>query len=165
MIRTTRITIGLLLVNLLSPAVLADDPASMVEARLMAYWDARNDLDHNTVAGLESTSGMLGTNSDGSFHKPISVSTPADWEKNMQGQANVVRVFYPEITPISADVVYARYYLEGLNKNASGASPYRTRVTNVWVKDSDNEWCIKAMHFSPANYGGVHQTQSSDFDD
>lgn len=165
MIRTIRITVSLLLLSVLSPTVLAEDAATQVEERLMAYWDARNDRDHNTVAGLESRSGMLGTNSDGSFHKPISVSTPDDWEKNMQGQANVVRVFYPEITPISPDVVYARYYLEGLNKNASGSAPYRTRVTNLWVKDSDGEWRIKAMHFSPANYGGVHQTQSSDFDD
>ena len=40
-----------------------------------------------------------------------------------------------------------------------------TRITSVWVKESDGEWRVKSIHFSPANYGGTHKTQSSDFDD
>ena len=62
-------------------------------------------------------------------------------------------------------VVYARYYAEGVVGTDGNVSPYRTRVTSVWLKESDGEWRVKSMHFSPANYGGTHKTQSSDFDD
>ena len=46
-----------------------------VIANVVAYWDARNKKDFKTVVALSSKAGMLGTNSDGSFHKPNGVQT------------------------------------------------------------------------------------------
>jgi ketosteroid isomerase-like protein len=108
---------------------------------------------------------MFGTNSDGSFHKPVSTATSDDWKRNMAGQQNNMQVFYPEVADIAEGVVYARYYLEGMVGDEAEQYPYRTRVTNVWVLEDDGQWRIKAMHFSNAGYGGTHRTQSTDFED
>jgi ketosteroid isomerase-like protein len=139
--------------------------AHAVAAAISDYWDARNTADHKTVANLESSTGMLGTNSDGSFHKPVSTATPDDWKRNMAGQQNKMQVFYPEVAEIAEGVAYARYYLEGMVGDDAEQYPYRTRVTNVWVLEEDGQWRIKAMHFSNAGYGGTHRTQSTDFED
>lgn len=159
-----------ILLTLLSPAlVFAADTNSSSEATVAAaietYWDARNNNDHKTVASMESKTGTLGTNSDGSFHKPLAKASADDWKRNMSGNKGNVRVFYTEATEISEGVVYARYYGEGVIGTEGDLSPYRTRITNVWVKEADGEWRMKAMHFSPANFGGTHKTQRSDFDD
>ena len=142
--------------------------ADEVTEAIAKYWAARNINDHETAANLESRTGTYNTNSDGSFHKPINVSTAEDWKRNMAGQQNNMRVFYPEVAEISAGVVYARYYMEGMIGDAGteGAQhTYRTRVTNVWTKESDGQWRLKAAHFSSSSYGGTHRTQTADFED
>lgn len=147
---------------------LAQDAASSEQAvvgLIKTYWEARNNADHNTVAAMESQSGFLGTNSDGSFHKPIAVASAADWQRNMATNGGNLRVAYPEAYEIADGVVYARYYAEGVVGTDGDMSPYRTRVTSVWVEEDDGIWRVKSMHFSPANFGGVHKTQSADFDD
>jgi ketosteroid isomerase-like protein len=95
----------------------------------------------------------------------MAIASAEDWKKNMVGNKGNLRVVYPETTEIAEGVVYARYYAEGVVGMEGNVSPYRTRVTSVWVKESDGEWRVKSIHFSPANYGGTHKTQSSDFDD
>ena len=42
-----------------------------VIANVEAYWDARNKKDFKTVVALSSKVGVLGTNSDGSFHNQM----------------------------------------------------------------------------------------------
>lgn len=148
-------------------ASLAQDTARSEQAvveLIKTYWDARNNADHNTVAAMESQSGFLGTNSDGSFHKPPAVASAADWQRNMATNGGNLRVAYPEAYEVADGVVYARYYAEGVVGTQGNMSPYRTRVTSVWVEE-DGVWRVKSMHFSPANFGGVHKTQSADFDD
>ena len=129
------------------------------------YWAARNAGDHKAVANLESTAGIYGTNSDGSFHKPFAASSADDWKRNMAGQNSNTQVFYLEVAEIADGVVYARYYMEGMTGDESEQYPYRTRVTNVWTLEDDGQWRIKAMHFSGADFGGTHRTQNSDFED
>lgn len=158
------------LVNVLLVAgqALADGHGSSedaVTAAISQYWAARNANDHETVANLESRGGMFGTNSDGSFHKPLATATADDWKRNMAGVKSNTQVFYPEVAEIAEGVVYARYYMEGMVGDESAQYPYRTRVTNVWTLEEDGEWRIKAMHFSSAGYGGTHRTQSTDFED
>jgi hypothetical protein len=48
--------------------------------------------------------------------------------------------------------------------NGENNAPYRTRVTETWVKEMGS-WKRKTSHFSSAAYGGVHQTSKSDFED
>jgi ketosteroid isomerase-like protein len=129
---------------------------------LQQYFEARNSEDYKTVVALESKSGTYGTNSDGSFHKPKQISSVQQWEKSNQG--GVTKVFYPKAIQLSEDVVYVRFYAEGMVEAGGKSSDYRTRVTMNWVKE-DGKWVVKSQHYSPANYGGVHQTQATDFDD
>ena len=58
-----------------------------------AYWEARNTRDWDTVVALTSSSGMLGTNSDGSFHKPLNNQTAEDWENQTPAVAGLVGVY------------------------------------------------------------------------
>ena len=67
-----RLLATILTVTLMTPALaFADghlDSEKSVKEAIQQYWDARNNRDHETVAAMESDSGMYGTNSDGSFH-------------------------------------------------------------------------------------------------
>ena len=79
-------------------------------------------------------------------------------------QGGVTNVFYPEAIQLSEDVVFVRFYSEGMLSAGGKASNYRTRVTMNWVKE-DGKWVVKSQHYSAATYGGVHQTQAVDFED
>ena len=129
---------------------------------LQEYFEARNTEDYKTVVALESKSGTYGTNSDGSFHKPKQISSVEQWKRS--GQGGVTKVFYPKAIQLSEDVVFVRFYAEGMVEAGGKASDYRTRVTMNWIKEN-GKWVVKSQHYSPANYGGVHRTQAADFDD
>ena len=132
---------------------------------LEAYWEARNTRDWDTVVALTSSSGMLGTNSDGSFHKPLNNQTAEDWENQTPLVAGLVGVYASEAHQLNSSTVYARYYAEGVVPDGNGGvRPYRTRVTSVWVME-DSNWVMKTSHFSSAAYGGTHQTVQEDFED
>ena len=80
------------------------------------------------------------------------------------GQAGVLNTYYPEFSELADGVVYVRFYYEGIAMNGSQASDYRTRVTQNWVKEN-GKWVVKTQHYSPAQFGGVHITVASDFED
>ena len=134
---------------------------SAVLKALSAYMDARNTRDFKTVIAMSSKAGTLDTNSDGSFHKPLTKQTIEGWEKS--GDA-ITQYYYPEATAITDDVVHVRFYSEGMVGNDEKMSDYRTRVTMNWIKEGGN-WVLSGAHYSPASYGGVHKTQASDFED
>ena len=136
-----------------------------VISKISEYWDARNSADWSSVVSMSSATGMLNTNSDGSFHKPKSIQTVADWENQSAGGTGVITVHAPEAYELNDDTVFVRYYAEGVVPDGNGGiKPYRTRVTSVWINEK-NSWVIKTMHFSSAAYGGTHQTVASDFED
>ena len=156
------------LVFLSSGYIYADGHSSAeasVISNIESYWDARNSEDWKTVVALSSSSGMLNTNSDGSFHKPLVKQTEEDWENQSAGGSGVITVHAPEAHQLNESTVYVRYYAEGVVPDGNGGiKPYRTRVTGVWVKENKS-WVAKTMHFSSAAYGGTHQTVSADFED
>ena len=80
------------------------------------------------------------------------------------GQSGVLNAYYPEFAELAGGVVYVRFYYEGIVKNGSQSSDYRTRVTQNWVKES-GKWVVKTQHYSPAQFAGVHITVASDFED
>ena len=129
---------------------------------LATYFEARNASDWETVVAHESKSGTYGTNSDGSFHKPVVMQTAEDWATS--GQGGSLNIHYPEAIQLSDDVVYVRFYYEGMTEVEGNSKPYRTRVTMNWVKEGGN-WVAKTMHFSSAEFGDVTVTQASDFED
>ena len=129
---------------------------------LETYFEARNNQDWKTVVAYESNSGTYGTNSDGSFHKPVVIQSEEDWANSSQG--GTLNIHYPEAIQLSEDVVHVRFYYEGIIETAGVSKPYRTRVTMNWVKE-DTKWVLRSAHYSPASYGGVHKTQAGDFED
>ena len=110
---------------------------------------------------MESASGTFNTNSDGSFHKGLAKTTAAQW--GASGQLGSLNTYYPEFSQISDGVVYVRFYYEGIAQNGSISSDYRTRVSQNWVKE-EGKWVVKTSHYSPAQFGGVHITVATDFD-
>ena len=158
----------LLLAMLFSTGMYADghtDAEATVLKNIVAYWDARNDRDWDTVVAMSSSSGLVNTNSDGSFHKPKNTQTAQDWENQTPSNAGIIAVHAAEAYQLNDGAVYARYYAEGVVPDGNdGVRPYRTRVTGVWVKEGKN-WVAKTMHFSSAAYGGTHQTVQADFED
>lgn len=127
------------LILFFSSATFADEKAVIentkaVIANIETYWDARNAKDWDTVIALSSSHGMLNSNSDGSFHKPLAIQTAADWEKQTPGAAGTITVHAAEAHQINDGAVFARYYAEGVVPDGSGGfKPYRTRVTSLWV--------------------------------
>ena len=120
--------------------------------------------DWDMVVAMSSSSGMLNTNSDGSFHKPKNVQSAEDWASQNAG-GGVINVHGSEAYQLNNTTVYVRYYAEGVVADGDGGmKPYRTRVTGVWVKEGMN-WVVKTSHFSSAAYGGTHQTVQADFED
>jgi hypothetical protein len=148
----------------LSSTVFANDHSSAAEAEVLkavnVYMQAQNDRDFKTAVALSSKNGTLDTNSDGSFHKPLAKPSIESWQKSGPSQ---IQYFYPEVIQIATDVVHVRLYAEGMVGPAGQESDYRTRVTMNWIKE-DGSWVLKSAHYSSANYGGVHKTQVSDFD-
>ena len=92
-----------------------------------AYFDARNNENWSEAVKYESKSGTYNTNSDGSFHKPLVKQSAASWAASNQG--GVTNAYYPEAIQIADDVVFVRFYYEGMTEVNGVTSPYRTRVT------------------------------------
>ena len=126
------------------------------------YWAAFSRMDADAAVAMLSPKGVYSTNSDGSFHKPLKVSSAEQMEENLSNYSGLWKVYYPEAIALSNDVILTRYYLEGLAKAGASTTPYRTRVTHIWVNEN-GKWLTRSWHFSPAAYGGVHVTQASDF--
>lgn len=68
------------------------------------------------------------------------------------------------ITLVPGEVAVAQYYSEGAMdpKTSDAVSNYRTRVTQVFVKE-DGNWKVRAAHWSPiAGGAGTSQTSIDD---
>lgn len=131
-----------------------------VLAAVEKYYAARTAQDYVTQYAMESKSGIYSTNSDGSFHKPVQKLTADDYKRNPQ--IGTVHIHFPEAVKLSDDAYFVRFYYEGVV--GENNQPYRTRVTTTWVKEK-GKWVLKTQHYSSADYGGVHQTTKSDFED
>ncbi len=162
--RITQI-VCILSVVLLSAGAYAQNAAEKEAiAAVQKYWQARNDRDFATQAGLISANGTLEANSDGSFFRKSPKMTAEKLEELILG-SQATKVFYPEATQLGNDVVLVRHYLEGVIESPAGTVPnYRTRVTTALVKESGG-WKIRSFHFSPLHDGGRHLTSKTDFED
>ena len=145
-------------------AVQVDAAPSKAEAEVATafakYFQARTDQDYKTVVALESASGTLNTNSDGSFHKSLNKQSEADWKANTLG--GTLTTYHPDFTELADGVVHVRFYYEGVIETPNVTRDYRTRASMNWVKEG-GQWVAKTMHFSAANFGDVTVTQPTDF--
>ncbi len=140
----------------------ADQAGEKCIKQVQDYWMAVSKQDTEAAIAMHSPKGIYATNSDGSFHKPLKISSVAQMKENFATYSSLWKVYYPEAIPLSKDVILTRYYLEGLSKSNGNTTPYRTRVTHIWVREN-GKWLTRSWHFSGATYGGVHVTQPSDY--
>ena len=111
------------------------------------YWAAFSRMDADAAVAMHSPKGVYGTNSDGSFHKPLKVTSVEQMKENFLNYSGLWKVYYPEAIALSKDVILTRYYLEGLSKAGASTTPYRTRVTHTWVNENGKwltvltRWC------------------------
>ena len=85
----------------------SDDELAVLES-LNAYYDARRNEDWKKVVSMESSAGVLSTNSDGSFHKPLIKQSADDWKNS--GTGGALNIYYPEAVQLSQNVVFTRFY-------------------------------------------------------
>ena len=96
------------------------DAEKTVLKNIEAQWDARNTSDWDKVVAMSSSAGMLNTNSDGSFHKPMAAQTASDWERQSAGGTGVIQVHASEAHQLNDTTVYVRYYAEGVVADGNG---------------------------------------------
>lgn len=103
-----------------------------------------------------SKEGSLEFWSSGGFLQEVSAGTPPSAYESINIDAKHIQV----ITLVPGKVAVAQYYSEGsmAPKNSAAVSNYRTRATQVFVKE-DGKWKVRAAHWSPiASGSGTSQT-------
>lgn len=103
-----------------------------------------------------SEDGSLEFWSSGGFLQDVKAgSEPGDYES-----VNIDAKHIHVITLVPGEVAVAQYYSEGsmAPKGSAAVSNYRTRATQVFVKE-DGKWKVRAAHWSPiAGGSGTSQT-------
>ena len=136
--------VGLCFIGSQCGAFAQEEPTRICIAKVKEYWKAHREHNVAAVVALSSPSGVYWTNSDGSFHKPKRIETVESIKSVFAKLQYNWQVYFPEAVLLSKDVVLTRYYLEGLLTTAEKTSPYRTRVTQIWVKEN-GKW-LKNPH-------------------
>ncbi len=103
-----------------------------------------------------SKDGSLEFWSSGGFLQKVSATDkPGEYES-----VNIDAKHIHVITLVPGKVAVAQYYSEGsmVPKESAAVSNYRTRATQVFVKE-DGKWKVRAAHWSPiASGSGTSQT-------
>lgn len=87
-------------------------------------------------------------------------NVPAGSEPNEYESVNIDAKHIQVITLVPGKVAVAQFYSEGsmAPKGSAAVSNYRTRATQVFVKE-DGKWKVRAAHWSPiASGSGTSQT-------
>jgi hypothetical protein len=107
-------------------------------------------------ADTVSRDGSLEFWSSGGFLQEVKAGSTPDEYNSVNIHAKHIQV----ITLVPGKVAVAQFYSEGsmAPKNSAAVSNYRTRATQVYVKE-DGKWKIRAAHWSPiASGSGTSQT-------
>ncbi|MGB8401232.1 nuclear transport factor 2 family protein [Bradyrhizobium sp.] len=103
-----------------------------------------------------SKDGSLEFWSSGGFLQEVKAGSKPDEYESVNIDAKHIHV----VTLVPGKVAVAQYYSEGsmARKNSAAVSNYRTRATQVFVKE-DGKWKVRAAHWSPiAGGSGTSQT-------
>ena len=103
-----------------------------------------------------SKDGSLEFWSSGGFLQEVKPGSNPDEYESVNIDAKHIHV----ITLVPGKVAVAQYYSEGsmTPKGSAAVSSYRTRATQVFVKE-DGKWKVRAAHWSPiASGSGTSQT-------
>jgi len=103
-----------------------------------------------------SKDGSLEFWSSGGFLQDVKADTKPDEYESVNIDAKHIHV----ITLVPGQIAVAQYYSEGsmAPKGSAAVSNYRTRATQVFVKEN-GKWKVRAAHWSPiAGGSGTSQT-------
>ena len=144
----------LLSIILFSASLLFADDKSEVADKVKKHWSYQNEKNWKKFVSTLHPEGTMNGDSNGSFWY-IQQSTVAAWTEG-QSPSNKFN-FNPRYIEVDVlekgKVAVAYYYLVGSYMiNGVEKSDYRTRVSQILVKDGD-EWKIKSGHFTPLHSG------------
>jgi hypothetical protein len=123
---------------------------TIMDANAYAEKNLKDEVD--TVA----KDGSLEFWSSGGFLQEVKPGSKPDEYESVNIDAKHIHV----ITLVPGKVAVAQYYSEGsiARKGSAAVSNYRTRATQVFVKE-DGKWKVRAAHWSPiAGGSGTSQT-------
>ena len=144
----------LLSIILFSASLLFADDKSDVADVVKKHWPYQNEKNWKKFVSTLHPEGTMNGDSNGSFWY-IQQSTVAAWtEGQLPSNKFNFNPRYIEVDVLEkGKVAVAYYYLVGsYTINGVEKSDYRTRVSQILVKDGD-EWKIKSGHFTPLHSG------------
>lgn len=141
----------------LAGALAQADPATEAEVK-KAIMDNNAYAEKNLRDADDTVSkdGSLEFWSSGGFLQDVKADTEPDEYESLNIDAKHIHV----ITLVPGKAAVAQYYSEGsmAPKGSAAVSNYRTRATQVFVKE-DGKWKVRAAHWSPiASGSGTSQT-------
>jgi len=139
----------MLIVGLLILAVASAQADSATEQEIRALIVEGNAYTKQHLKGQEnpySSEGALEFWSSGGLLHKLSADLPPQEYESFDVDVKHIHV----ITLVPGEAAVAQYYSEGSmqGKNESAVHGYRTRTTQVFVKE-DGKWKVRAAHWSP----------------
>jgi len=155
--------IGLLLIGVLALAGTLAQADTATEQEVKKFIIEANAYTKETLKGKGdgvSKDGSLEFWSSGGLLQEVS----ADADPGEFDTFNIDVKHIHIVTLVPGEIVVAQFYSEGSMspKNSSAVSDYRTRATQVLVKEG-GKWKVRAAHWSPITAGsGTSQTAVDD---
>jgi len=135
--------------------LIADDKSEVINA-VSSHWEYQNEKNWKKFVGTLHSEGTMNGDSNGSFwfkqESTVSAITANGW-----GSPNNKFDFEPRYIEIDVlekgKIAIAYYYLVGsYTINGTSKSDYRTRVSQVFIKENGS-WKIKSGHFTQLHGG------------
>ena len=133
--------------------LLADDKSEVADV-VNKHWQYQNAKDWKKYVGTLHSEGTMDGDSNGSFWYRREATVSAVTEGQSPENEFNFTARYIEVDILEkGKVAVAYYYLVGsYNINGVQKNNYRTRVSQIFVKEKGN-WKVKAGHFTPLHSG------------
>ena len=133
--------------------LLADDKSEVADV-VNKHWQYQNVKDWGKYVGTMHSKGTMDGDSNGSFWYRREATVASVTEGQSPENEFNFTPRYNEVDILEkGKVAVAYYYLVGsYNINSVQKNDYRTRVSQIFVKEKGN-WKVKAGHFTPLHSG------------
>ena len=135
--------------------LIAEDKSEVIDA-VNSHWKYQNEKNWKKFVGTMHSKGTMNGDSNGSFwfrqESTVSAITANGW--GSPSNKFDFKPKYIEVDVLEKDkIAIAYYYLVGsYTINGKSKSDYRTRVSQVFVKEGGN-WKVKSGHFTQLHGG------------
>ena len=133
--------------------LLADDKSEVADV-VNKHWQYQNAKDWGKYVGTMHSEGTMDGDSNGSFwyRRQATVASVTEGQ-SPENEFNFIPRYIEVDILEKGKVAVAYYYLVGsYNINGVQKNDYRTRVSQIFVKEKGN-WKVKAGHFTPLHSG------------